>query len=410
VVRRAPKLIAAYALGLLSGAALTATAATGVPYERLAAFSHALSLIEARYVDERDTDTLVYDAIGGLTQGLDDHSIFLEPDRYKELLEQTSGEYFGVGIEIEHRGDKVYVGRALAGSPAEDAGIEAGDEIVAVDGVLVGKAGEDALGGIRGERSSRVVLTLMRPGESEPRQISVVRGQVRTPSVVSRRLDDIAWIHVERFQRRTAAEVGRALAAERKAGKLAGVVLDLRGNPGGYLSQAVEVADFFIAEGPIVSTVDRGPAGQKDTAHKAGTDVDTPLAVLIDGNSASAAEIVAGALQDTGRGTLLGYNSYGKGSVQQFFELSDGSALKLTTARYLTPKGRYIHGSGIEPDLPLGPRGSRVPAIELEPLLARFGAPAPGIEGDLELQTALALLREPEPTRAFLTDANAALK
>jgi len=403
VARRTPALIAAYALGLLSGAALTATASTGIPYERLAAFSHALSLIEARYVDERDSETLVYDAIGGLTQGLDDHSIFLEPDRYRELLEQTSGEYFGVGIEIRRSEDRVFVGRALPGSPAEDAGIELGDEIVAVDGIPIARAGgEEALARIRGERGTLVVLTLMRRGESEPRQLSVERGQVRTPSVKSRRVEDIAWIQVQRFQRRTSAEVGKALADLRKDGPLAGIVLDVRGNPGGYLSQAVELADHWIATGPIVSTIDRGPHGQRDEAHREGTDLDTPLVVLIDGDSASAAEVVAGALQDTGRATLLGYNSYGKGSVQQFFELSDGSALKLTTARYLTPAGRSIHGSGIVPDLPLGPKGADEPAFALAPLLAPLGPAPRGTEVDLELQTAIALIRQPEQTAEFL--------
>lgn len=394
-----PLALAAFVAGLLSGAALTAGAVTGIPFDRLEAFAHALSLIESRYVDERDADELLYDAIGGLTQGLDDHSVFLDPKRYAELLEQTSGEYFGVGIEVRVEGERVIIVRTLPRSPAEEAGVQAGDELRAIDGQPVSELGPDtALTRVRGPRGTIVVLTLAREGLDDPLDVSVERDQVRTVSVRSRLLGDVVWLKVERFQRKTGAEVQQALAeARRTLGRPpTGLIVDMRGNPGGYLSQAVAVADLWLSDGRIVSTVDRGPDATIDRAHRAGADTETPIVVLVDGGSASAAEIVAGALQDQGRALLVGETTYGKGSVQQFFELSDGSALKLTTARYYTPSGRSIHGSGIEPDLPVDSEDGP----DLAPLLAGREAP-PGAETDLALRVGYAALLDPEAARVL---------
>jgi len=380
----------------VSGAALTASA-TGEPYERLRVFAEALSLIESRYVDERGADALVYDAIGGLTQGLDDHSVFMDPERYRETREQTSGEYYGVGISIDSRDGGIHVLQPMDGSPAEEAGILSGDVIVAVDGVRIEVAGDDALlSKIKGRRGSIVVLTVVR-GEKEL-DFPVRRDQVRTRSVESRLLGDgLGWAKVSRFQRRTADELRRALAElkETNGGPLTGLVLDLRGNPGGYLNQAVAVADLWLSEGIIVSTVGRERPEPAGRARASGTDREVGVVVLVDGGSASAAEIVAGALQDHGRAKLIGYTTWGKGSVQQFFDLPDGSALKLTTARYYTPSGRSIHGSGIEPDVSLGPRGGLGPDFDVEVALA--GAPSPDwAAGDPELRLAMAYLVEGE--------------
>lgn len=380
----------------MSGAALTASA-TGEPYERLRVFAEALSLIESRYVDERGADALVYDAIGGLTQGLDDHSVFMDPERYRETREQTSGEYYGVGISIDSRDGGIHVLQPMDGSPAEEAGILSGDVIVAVDGVRIEVAGDDALlSKIKGRRGSIVVLTVVR-GEKEL-DFPVRRDQVRTRSVESRLLGDgLGWAKVSRFQRRTADELRRALAElkETNGGPLTGLVLDLRGNPGGYLNQAVAVADLWLSEGIIVSTVGRERPEPAGRARASGTDREVGVVVLVDGGSASAAEIVAGALQDHGRAKLIGYTTWGKGSVQQFFDLPDGSALKLTTARYYTPSGRSIHGSGIEPDVSLGPRGGLGPDFDVEVALA--GAPSPDwAAGDPELRLAMAYLVEGE--------------
>jgi carboxyl-terminal processing protease len=398
---RPATLVGVFLAGLLSGAALTASA-TGEPYERLRVFAEALSLIEARYVDERPPDALLYDAIGGLTQGLDDHSVFMDPDRYRETREQTSGEYYGVGISIDSREGGIHVVQPMAGSPAEDAGLLPGDVIVAVDGLRIEAAGEDALlSRIKGRRGTIVVLTVRRG--TDEMDFPVRRDQVRTRSVESRLLvDGYAWAKVSRFQRRTADELRRALAelAEENGAPLAGLVLDLRGNPGGYLNQAVAVADLWLSDGVIVTTVGRDRPEPAGRARAAGTDRDLVVVGLVDGGSASAAEIVAGALQDHGRARLLGYTTWGKGSVQQFFDLPDGSALKLTTARYYTPSGRSIHGSGIEPDIAFGERGSSQPDFAYEGLLAGFPPGPDWAAGDPELLLSLAFLRDPVAVEA----------
>ena len=408
-LRSSPRLLAVFACGLITGAALTATA-NSYPLERLQVFAEALVKINDFYVDERDPDDLVYDAIGGLTQGLDDHSVFLDPEHYREMQEQTSGEYFGVGISVESRGDRVFVIEPLEGSPAVQAGVEAGDEIVAVDDVEVSVIGADAaLARIRGDRGTVVVLTVVRDGREHPLDISVRRDRVHTRSVNSGMLPgNVGLVKIERFQRQTVDEVRRSLAEleeEAEGGTLDGLLVDLRGNPGGYLSQAVAVADLWVADGRIVSTVDRRSAAQHEDAHRAGTDGQTPIAVLVDGGSASAAEIVAGALKDHDRATVIGYSTYGKGSVQQFFDLSDGSALKLTTARYLTPAGHNIHGSGITPNLVLGPPGSREPVYDLGPLLDAHPIPHE-LWGDPSLHVALAWFADGARVEAWFAAAD----
>ena len=385
----------------MTGAALTA-GATGEPFERLQVFAEALSIIEARYVDARPAGDLIYDAIGGLTQGLDDHSIFLDPDRYKSIREQTSGEYYGVGVSIDSSGSTIFVLEPVEGSPAEEAGIASGDEIIAVDGVRLDAVGKDTLlDKIKGRRGTIVVLTLLRDGAEI--DIPVRRDQVRTKSVTGRLLGPgVAWVKLERFQRRTADELKRSLAELRESngGPLTGLVLDLRDNPGGYLNQAVAVADVWLNEGLIVTTLGRERAEPPGRARGPGTDKDTQIAVLVNGGSASAAEIVAGALQDQERATLIGYTTYGKGSVQQFFDLPDGSALKLTTARYYTPSGRSIHGSGIEPDIALGEKGQWTPQVDVPALLADFPPGPEWAAADLELQVASAFLGDPDRLRA----------
>lgn len=394
---------AVFVAGLLTGAAVTAGATDEIPFPRLEAFSHALSIIHARYVDERDPDQLVYDAIGGLTQGLDDHSVFLDPDAYRQMLEQTSGEYYGVGVQTENRSGRIFVLAVSEGSPAEEAGLRPGDELTSVDGtVLTPENAVEVLGGVRGPRGTLVLLGVAR-GE-EVLEFAVRRDQVRTRSVFAALIGDgIGWLRISRFQKRTVDEASEALAELREAqgGELRGLVVDLRDNPGGYLRQAVSVADLWISDGTIVSTIDRGDASQDDRAQAAGTDLTLPLVVLINGGSASAAEILAGALQDTGRAKLIGYTSYGKGSVQQFFELADGSALKLTTARYLTPSGRFIHGSGISPDLVLGDVGTPFDSERFQVLFDAHPPTHDEVDADPELHAAWAYLRDPAATEAW---------
>ena len=408
-ITRPATFVGIFMAGLLSGAALTATAA-GEPFEGLRVFAEALSLIESRYVDERPADALLYDAIGGLTQGLDDHSVFMDPERYRETREQTSGEYYGVGISVDSVDGGIHIVQPMPGSPAEEAGLLQGDQIVAVDGVRIEVAGDEALlGKIKGRRGTVVILTVLRDGGEL--DFPVRRDQVRTRSVESRLLDDgYGWASVSRFQRRTADELRRALTELREAngGPLSGLVLDLRGNPGGYLNQAVAVADLWLAEGVIVTTIGRDRPEPAGRARAGGTDRDMRLVGLVDGGSASAAEIVAGALQDHGRAKLLGYTTWGKGSVQQFFDLPDGSALKLTTARYYTPSGRSIHGSGIDPDLSFGERGANEPDFDVDVLLNGLPAAPEWVLTDSELRIALAYLRQPEEVQARVMAARAA--
>jgi len=393
-------LLAVYVAGLVSGAAISAGAvAVSYPFERLEVFAEALSIIHARYVDVLDGDELVYDAIGGLTQGLDDHSIFMDPDEYREMKEQTSGQYFGIGIALEPREGRLFVLRSIEGSPAEEVGIVVGDEILAVDGKTLEELGPAAaLARIKGRRGSQVVLLIRREGLQDPIEVAVRRDQVRTSSVESAWLGDgIAWLRVERFQRRTVDEVRRELRGLATNGvPLRGLVLDLRNNPGGYLSQAVAVADLWLAEGAIVSTIDRSEGTQRDMARRPGSDMLTQVVVLIDGRTASAAEIVAGALQDRGRARVIGSKSYGKGSVQQFFDLSDGSAIKLTTARYYTPSGESIQGAGVRPDIDLGREFSAQGRSALDELLLRGAADPRWVKEDTPLQLAVLALRDSE--------------
>ena len=399
-VRRFVPMAAIYAAGLVSGAALSAAAvSTQYPFERLEVFAEALSTIHARYVDERDADELLYDAVSGLCRNLDNHSIFMDPEAYREMKEETSGQYFGIGVALDLRDGHLVVLRTIEGSPAEEAGILAGDEILAVDGEVVALLSlELALARIEGKRGSQVQLRLAREGVAVPLELVVRRDQVRTNSVESARIDSgIGWLKVERFQRRTVDEVRRGLRELRASSPaLAGLVLDLRGNPGGYLSQAVSVADIWLEQGPIVSTLDRVEGTQRDMARTVGTDNDTALVVLIDKGTASAAEIVAGALQDRDRAKVVGQSSYGKGSVQQFFELSDGSALKLTTARYYTPSGRSIQGVGVRPDIVVDDQLPTQDSSALDGLLGSASSDPPWVRNDRALHLAVLALRDSE--------------
>jgi carboxyl-terminal processing protease len=304
----------------------------------------------------------------------------------------------------------VFILAPLEGSPAEEAGLLPGDEIVAVDGVRVSDVGDEVvLAKIKGKRGTAVVITVLRDGSSDEIETRIVRDRVRTRSVEGRLLDDgTAWLRIKRFQSHTYDEVKRTLAELRdeQKGDLEGLVIDLRDNPGGYLSQAVAVADLWVASGPIVSTVGRTSTEEKEVARAKGTDRDTPIVVLVNSDSASAAEILAGALQDTNRAQLVGYTTYGKGSVQRVFPLPDGSALKLTTAHYLTPSGRYIHGSGIQPDVALGDQIEWKPWKDPTPILDAAPAVPEWVEKDLELRIAFAALASPEETAAYFRKAS----
>ncbi|MCK6527390.1 S41 family peptidase [Myxococcota bacterium] len=349
-----------------AGAVSAAVALPADPYLPLQVMTEVLGWVQTRYVDDVGVDDLLYDAIQGMVSKLDEHSRFLTPEQYRSLQEDTAGRYYGVGISIRTEGGEVTISRPLPGSPAEKAGIQAGDVIVSVDGLPAsGETMDRAVASIKGPRGTEVVLALRRTGWAEPREFRLARAQIHTPSVESAGLPGgFGWVRISHFQERTGEEVKRALAELDRAGSLAGLVLDLRDDPGGLVDEAVVVADEFLEGGTIVSTRGRAVIEETERAHRLGTRSQLPMVVLVNGNSASAAEIVAGALQDQGRAPIMGTTTYGKGSVQTVYEMTDGSALKLTIARYFTPKGRSIHGIGIAPDhwVDASPAGGPEPA------------------------------------------------
>lgn len=351
-------LIAVCALGVSAGAFLTARTARSLDttYEKLEIFTNVLHYVEANYVEPTDDKQLVYGAIKGMLATLDPHTVFMPPDEYRDMKEDTSGRFGGVGVELDTTDTKLRVSAVLEGTPASKAGIQPGDEILAIDGDKI--ASDDvrnAVKKIKGEKGTSVTLNVFRDGWEKAKDIALVRADITVRSVSSRRLDDgFGYVKIASFQERTGDDLDKALVNLEKEnrGPLAGLVLDLRGNPGGLLDQAVRVADEFVADGIIVSTIGRDLAHkEEELAHKRGTYERFPIVVLVNGGSASASEIVAGALQDHKRAAILGTQTFGKGSVQTVIELKDGSGLKLTIAKYYTPSGRSIQGLGITPDV-----------------------------------------------------------
>lgn len=320
------------------------------------AFDEVLNQVHASYVDEVDRGALVSSALKGMLDDLDGHSNYLDEHDYQELQAETDGHFGGIGIELGLVDDYFTVIAPLDDTPASRAGLVSGDRIVALDGTpLRGEKLADVIERLRGEPGSEVVLSIVRADQQQPLDVTLARAEIVVASVKSRLLEPgYGYIRISQFQSKTGEEFGRALdALEAENGSdLNGLVLDLRNNPGGVLQASVSVADAFLTDGLIVYTEGRLPsshlkyrASGRDALHG------KPIVVLINSGSASAAEIVAGALQDHQRAKLLGSRSYGKGSVQSVMPLSGHRALKLTTAYYYTPNGRTIHKSGIEPDV-----------------------------------------------------------
>ena len=356
---RRPILPAVLALAVLHAG--TASAAprreTAQPYRSLDVLAEVLAYIQNSYVDETKEKELVQAAVEGMVGRLDPHSMILRPDVYRAMRDETTGEFDGVGLEVSQEAEGIVVIAPLADSPAERAGILAGDRIVAVDGAPTKEMpiGE-ATRRMKGAAGSQVVLSIERAGLREPRTFTLVRDHVRTTSVDWRVLDRSAgtvYVRIRGFQDRTDRELRQALDGARKeiGGPIQGLVLDLRNNPGGLLEQAVKVADRFLSKGVIVTTESRGKQPEVEQAHEKDTEPGYPIVLLVNRGSASASEIVAGALQDHGRAVVAGVRTFGKGSVQTVVELDDGSALKLTVARYFTPNHRSIQERGIAPDV-----------------------------------------------------------
>ena len=324
-------------------------------YESLEAFTNILSIVKKNYVEDVETKNLVNGAINGMLSSLDPHSAYLTPELYKELQMDTQGRFGGLGIEITVKGGILTVVSPIEDTPAAKAGVKPGDQIFKIedeftkDMTLV-----DAVKKMRGPKGTKINISIKREGVPELIDFTLVRDTIRVQSVRSRTLEEgYGYIRLAQFQERSDRDVQKALekmTAEK--GGLKGLVLDLRNDPGGLLTQAVRISDLFLDSGLIVYTEGRIESQkQKYFAQKDGSWMDFPMVVLVNGGSASASEIVAGALQDHKRAVILGTKTFGKGSVQTILPLDDSSALRLTTARYFTPKGRSIQAMGIVPDI-----------------------------------------------------------
>ena len=349
-------LIALFVGGLLffNGNDAKVEADTEDVYKNIEIFTEVLRQVENSYVEPQDSQKLIYGAIKGMVQSLDPHSSFMTKEEYKELMTETKGSFSGIGIEITIKDKILTVVSPIEGTPAYKAGMKAGDKIIKVEGESTQDMGiMEAVKKIRGPEGSKVNLTIVREGMDKPLELSITRGVIPLKSVRYYVLSPgIGYIRNSNFQSNTSNDLSSALEILDKDGMLKGLIIDLRNNPGGLLSQAIEVSEQFLDSGVIVSTKGRESSHNiTATAHKNKKDSEYPIIVLVNGGSASAAEIVAGALQDNKKAIILGSRTFGKGSVQSILPLSDGSGLRLTTARYYTPSGKSIQSSGITPDI-----------------------------------------------------------
>lgn len=323
-------------------------------YKNIEVFTEVLRQIEKNYVEPQDSQKMIYGAIKGMVQSLDPHSSFMTKEEHQDLLIETKGSFSGVGIEISVRDNLLTVVSPIEGTPAHAAGIQAGDKIVKIDDKPASDMTlSDAVKHIRGKKGTKVKLTIIREAVDKPLEFMITRDVIPLKSVRHYLLTpDIGYVRISTFQGKTSKDLNAAMEKLETGRNLKGLILDLRNNPGGLLSQAIEVSDIFLDSGLIVSTKGRNPSQNMEvSAHKNKVERNYPIIVMVNGGSASASEIVAGALQDNKRALTLGTRTFGKGSVQTILPLSDGSGLRLTTAKYYTPSGRSIQLSGIKPDI-----------------------------------------------------------
>jgi len=328
----------------------------GLPDAEARQFLEVWGRVKAEYVDEVDDHALMEKALRGMVAALDPHSAFLDSEQFNEIRLSTMGSYPGVGIEVAAADGAVKVLKPIEGSPARRAGIEAGDELVAIDGREIGADLAGAIARLRGDSGSLVRLTIRRPSVPQLMEFALRRAEVEVPSVAATTLEPgYGYVRISTFSETTADDLSRAvlrLKRDNQAG-IKGLVLDLRNNPGGVLESGVAVADDFLDSGVIVTADGRTPEARFEMDATPGDLIDgAPLVVLVNAGSASASEIVAGALKDHSRALLIGRRTYGKGSVQTVMPLERGGAVKLTTSRYFTPSGASIHGRGLDPDIP----------------------------------------------------------
>lgn len=420
--------VAAAALFAFSGMSPVATAverpSTTDTFRQLDLFADVMARVRNDYVVDVDDAELIEDAINGMLQSLDPHSSYIPPDNFKDLQVSTSGEYGGLGMEVTSESGVVKVIAPIDGSPAIRAGIKSGDYLTEIDGEsIVGMSLTEAVDQMRGKPGEPITITVIR-GDDEPKDFELIREVIKRPGVKHEVKDGVGYIRISQFNEKTSKGLGEAFKGLNKSfnGKIPGIVLDLRGNPGGLLDQSIKVSSAFLDGGEVVSTRGRIASDtERYNAQKGEMAKGVPLVVLINGSSASASEIVAGAVQDRGRGIVLGLTSFGKGSVQSVIPLRGGrdGALRLTTQRYYTPAGRSIQGTGIDPDIAVASspddgkgnksfRESDLPnsiqnelaaqeeGAETETEEVKIDFPPEGfdVEDDYQLQKAIALLKD----------------
>jgi carboxyl-terminal processing protease len=352
-----PTVMVALLFGVLIGKGWERTGHATETYEELRTFSEVLTQVQKNYVDDTKVKDLVQGAIRGMLSTLDPHSAYMTPEMYKEMQVETKGEFGGVGIQIGVKENRLAVIAPIDGTPAQRAGIKAGDYITKVNEESTKDLSlMDAVQKMRGPKGTKVNLTIQRDGTADPLQFTLVRDTIKIESVKSKVMDNIGYVKLTQFQEATGRDLGRVLK-QFKDQKVQSTILDLRNNPGGLLTAAVEVSEQFLPNGKLV-VYTKGRESKKDEWFAKGRDQmdDSPMIILVNEGSASASEIVAGALQDYGRAVIVGTTSFGKGSVQTILPLGDGSGLRLTTAKYYTPKGRSIQSTGITPDIVIKPQ------------------------------------------------------
>ncbi len=345
-------LVAAF---LLSGGIKKVHSSLGNTYEKLKIFAEVTSLIESSYVEEVQPDRLIEGAIQGMLKNLDPHSSYLSFDSYKEMKVETEGEFGGLGIEITIRNNLLTIVSPIEDTPAYRSGVQAGDIIMKIDDKPTRDMSlPDAVKKLRGPVNTKVTITILRKEFKTLKDFTITRAIIKMKSVWSRRMEDnIGYIRVRNFAKTTTDEVKKALEKFSEEGALKGLVLDVRNNPGGLLNQSVGVSNIFLKKGALIVYTEGRTPDQNMTfkTQKSSKYVDLPLVILVNGGSASASEIVAGALKDLNRAIVMGTKTFGKGSVQTIIPLSDGSGLRLTTAKYFTPSGKVIEKNGIDPNI-----------------------------------------------------------
>jgi carboxyl-terminal processing protease len=365
MIRKVTLVVAGILIGCLATISLTqpqlfsssrASAASSDAYNSLNLFGDVFERVRADYVEAPDDKQLIESAINGMLAGLDPHSSYMNPKAYQDMQVTTSGKFGGLGIEVTMEDGVLKVISPIDGTPAAKAGILANDQIVALDGQdLTGVALNDAVDKMRGAIGSPITLTIQRPNVTKPFDVKIVRGEITIEAVHGRADGQIIYVRISSFSENTYDGLKQTIdkyTQQIGADKIQGIIIDLRNNPGGLLDQAIAVSDAFLNQGEIVSTRGRhADETQRYNAHSGDLAKGKPVIVLVNGGSASASEIVAGALQDQRRATILGTRSFGKGSVQTIIPLGADGALRLTTARYYTPSGRSIQAQGIEPDI-----------------------------------------------------------